>query len=155
MGKFNVRISALAGIFALNACYHQVVATGLPASETKVDKPWTATWIFGLVPATPIDVRSQCTNGVAYVDTQTTFLNGLVSGLTLGIFTPRAVSITCASRSTANGASQLDVATNDAAALGAVLARAQEMSQALGHGVYVIFPESLGDVVGASKGGTK
>ena len=106
------------------------------------------------MPATPIDVRTQCPNGVAFVDTQMTFLNGLVSGLTFGIFTPRAVSITCASRSAANGAAHLDVATNDAAALGTVLDRASEMSEKLGHGVYIVFPESLGTEATSSTGGT-
>ena len=82
---------------ASTACYHQVVNTGRPASTTVVDKPWVPTFIFGLVEAKPIDVRAQCPQGVAVVTTEQSFLNGLVGGLTLGIFTPQHVTVTCAS----------------------------------------------------------
>jgi hypothetical protein len=123
----------------LTGCYHQVVSTGLPAGETKVAKPWTATWVFGLVPATPIDVRAQCPNGVAEVDTQMTFLNGLVSGLTLGIFTPRSVTVTCSGAGSAsNAAARLDVATTGGGdALQVALESAAAMSAKLGAPVLV------------------
>ena len=85
------------GLVSLPACYHQVVLTGMSPGTTVVEKPWTATWLWGLVPATPIDVTQNCPSGIATVETKMTFLNGLVSGLTLGIFTPRDVKVTCAS----------------------------------------------------------
>jgi hypothetical protein len=62
-----------------------------------VSHPWTATWLWGLVPAEEINVTSECQNGVATVETQQSFVNGLVSALTLGIYAPRDVKITCAS----------------------------------------------------------
>lgn len=89
----------------LTACYHQVVDTGLPAGETRIARPWTSTFIYGLVPATPIDVRSQCPEGVAIVDTQMSFVNGLVAFVTLGIYTPLSVTVTCSGRGTALGPS--------------------------------------------------
>lgn len=104
----------------LTACYHQVVDTGLPAGETRIAKPWTSTFIFGLVPATPIDVRSQCPNGVAIVDTQMTFVNGLVSFITFGIYTPLSVTVTCSGRGAAVGPSspgiRADLGSPEAAA---------------------------------------
>lgn len=139
----------------MGGCYHQVVDTGLSPGAQKVEKPWTATWIFGIVPATPIDVRSTCRSGVAFVDTQMTFANGLVSALTLGIFTPRSVVITCAAQSSASGSLHLNVASSDAAALGDALVRAEEMSRTSGHGVYVSFPVSLGAEVEPSLGGAR
>ncbi len=81
----------------LSGCFHQVVNTGRPAGATKVEKPWTSTWIFGLVEAPPIDVRQQCSGGVAIIESKMTFVNGLASMLTLGIWTPLTVSVTCAS----------------------------------------------------------
>ena len=81
----------------LSGCFHQVVQTGRTPGTTVVKKPWTATWLWGIVPATPIDVTRDCPAGVATVETKQTFLNGLVSGLTIGIFTPRDVTVTCAS----------------------------------------------------------
>src|SRR3954468_5461074 len=80
----------------VSACFHQIVQTGRTPGPTVVEKPWVSTWIFGLVAAQPIDVRQQCPNGVATVDTQESFANGLVGALTLGIYTPQSVKITCA-----------------------------------------------------------
>jgi hypothetical protein len=94
------RLLTLAAVCLLaSACYHQVVQTGRTPGSTVVHKPWVPTWIFGLVPATPIDVTSQCPRGIATVETQMSFLNGLVGGLTFGIFTPHDVKITCATGS--------------------------------------------------------
>jgi hypothetical protein len=92
------QLAALGATVLLAGCYHQVVETGLPAGSTTITKGWHPTWIFGLVAATPIDVRSECPSGVAYASTRMTFANGLVGGLTFGIFTPHEVKITCASR---------------------------------------------------------
>lgn len=91
----------------LSGCFHQVVATGRPAGTTKVDKPWTSTWIFGLVEAPPIDVRQECTSGVAFIESKFSFMNGLLSMLTLGIWTPVHVTITCAS----GGRASIDAGT--------------------------------------------
>ena len=79
-------------------CYHQVFNTGLAPSNTIVVKAWHPTYIFGLVAAQPIDVRADCPGGVAIASTRMTFANGLVGGLTLGIFTPHEVKVVCASR---------------------------------------------------------
>jgi hypothetical protein len=62
----------------LAGCYHQVVRTGAPPGNVVIERPWTATYLFGLVPATAINTAAQCPNGVAVVETQQTFVNGLV-----------------------------------------------------------------------------
>lgn len=95
---------AVSAFVLTTGCYHQVVNTGLPASSTVVQRSFHPTWIFGLVQAQPIDVRQQCPNGIALAGTRMTFLNGLVGALTLGIFTPHEVTITCASGSGADAA---------------------------------------------------
>jgi hypothetical protein len=82
-------------VLALAGCFKQAVSTGLPPGTKVVDKPWTSTWIFGLIEAKPIDVRSDCPQGVATVLTQLTFMNWLGSVVTLGIWMPRSVTITC------------------------------------------------------------
>jgi len=79
------------------ACFHQVVTTGRTAGPTVIDKPWVSTWIFGLVAADPIETRQSCPTGVAIVTTETSFMNGLLGALTIGIWTPQHVTITCAS----------------------------------------------------------
>ncbi len=96
----HARIWASMSVFVLlstTACFHQVVRTGLAAGTTVISKPWVSTWMWGLVAAQPIDVRSECRgNGVAIIETQQSFANGLVGGLTLGIWSPQSVKVTCA-----------------------------------------------------------
>src|SRR5688572_716244 len=93
--KHSVSIAMTLGL-VLSGCFHQVVQTGRAPGTTVVEKPWTATWLWGIVPASPIDVTSNCPGGIATVETKQTFMNGLVGALTLGIFTPRDVKVTCA-----------------------------------------------------------
>ena len=76
-------IPALLLVVSSGACYHQVVQTGRAPSATVVDKPWVKTWLWGLVEADPIDARPQCGTGVAVIETETSFMNGLVGALTL------------------------------------------------------------------------
>jgi hypothetical protein len=91
--------STLVMVLVTSACFHQVVQTGRAPSQTIVDKPWVTTWLWGLVAAEPIDVRRECPSGTAIIETETSFMNGLASVVTLGIFTPQHVRVTCASRS--------------------------------------------------------
>jgi hypothetical protein len=93
------RSSALAAVAALltsTACYHAVVETGRPAGTTVVQKPWVNTFIWGLVAAQPIDVSTQCTGGIAKVETLLSVPNALATIVTLGLYTPRTATITCA-----------------------------------------------------------
>jgi hypothetical protein len=103
---------------AATGCYHQVVQTGRPAGSTTVDKPMVATWLWGLIPATELDVRAQCPTGVAVVETETSFMNGLLAVITLGIFTPQHVKVTCASGTAMlpRNAAEINVAENANAA---------------------------------------
>ena len=92
----------VAAALLLSGCYHQVVATGLSAGATTVDRMWTSTFIFGLVEAKPIDVREQCKSGVAFVDSKLEVLNWLGAAVTLGIWVPWHVTVTCASGGSAS-----------------------------------------------------
>jgi hypothetical protein len=90
------------------ACFHQVVQTGRVPGNTVVDKPWVATWVFGLVAAPEIDVRKECPSGAA-VTTEQSFVNGLVALVTIGIYTPQHVTITCATSSASLPAKFIEV----------------------------------------------
>ena len=46
-----------------------------------------------------VEVAAQCRYGVAKVKTQISFLNGLVGSLTLGIYSPMTIQVTCAQAS--------------------------------------------------------
>ena len=80
--------------FLVTGCYHQVVHTGATPANAVVKKT-AGIFFFGLTHA-EIDATADCPSGVAIIETQQTFLNGLVGVLTLGIYTPRTVTITCA-----------------------------------------------------------
>ena len=87
----------LALAVSTTACFHQSYQSGLTPSATVVEKPFVATWLWGLVPAKPVDVRQSCPSGVATVETEQSFVNGLVGVVTLGIYTPQRLRVTCAS----------------------------------------------------------
>jgi hypothetical protein len=121
---------AVAACVVLSGCYHQVVATGLAPGATIIKKPWTSTWIFGLVEAKPINVRQECPGGVAFVASKHTVPTWFASVLTIGIWTPVDVTVTCAGgRASLNpGMTQVPLgqSTTESVALAARLSRAQE-----------------------------
>ncbi len=124
------RGAVIAAIVLLaGACYRQVVQTGRTPSSTVIDNPWTHTFLWGIVPAKPIDVTAQCRSGIATVVTEQSFWNGLATVLTLGIWGPRHVTITCATGS-ALGRGALEVFALDESpeARSDALARAMEAS---------------------------
>jgi len=92
-----LRFLALAALaMSAPACYHITVLSGAPTTATTVDKPWQNSFVYGLVP--PAEMTSEkCPSGVAKVETERSFLNSLVAGLTWSLYTPMHVTITCAS----------------------------------------------------------
>ena len=85
--------------FLLAGCYHATIETGLaPGLGSKTVQMWKHSWIYGLVPPSVVEAQSECENGVAIVETQHSFANGLVGALTGGIYTPMTVMVTCATK---------------------------------------------------------
>lgn len=98
-----IRRSALCAVaFVLAGCYHAVIETGRPAGAETISIPWAHSFIYGLVPPKPVNAASTCPNGVSRVDTQHSFLNGLVAAITFGLYTPIQIDVTCASRGSAS-----------------------------------------------------
>ena len=91
----NFLIVVLFSLFLLAGCYHATIDTGLAPGHKTVEM-WKHSWIYGLVPPSVVEAQSECENGVAKVETQQSFLNGLVNVLTGGIYTPMTVIVTCA-----------------------------------------------------------
>jgi hypothetical protein len=93
-----IRIACLGALTALTAgCYHVTVLTGAPASSTVVDKQWQNSFVIGLVPPAELNVKDPCAGGVSKVETERSFLNGLVGAITYNIYTPIHTTVTCAS----------------------------------------------------------
>ncbi len=87
----------VATALALSGCYHATIETGLPPSPQTLENKWASGWIYGLVPPKTVETMQRCPNGVARVETQLSFANQLVNFLTLGIYTPMEIVVTCAS----------------------------------------------------------
>ncbi len=128
-----VRSVALASLcVALVACHHATIDTGLEPSLRTIHEPWANSWIAGLVPPNTVETAEKCASGVSRVETQRTFLNGLVGILTLGIYTPMEIKVTCAASSAAAMPDQADVSIGEGASLAEVqLAFMQAADQAV------------------------
>lgn len=89
--------AALGAMFLTSAaCYHTIVKTNLAPGTEVHHEGFVPAFIYGLVPAT-VDASSYCAGKKwAKVETQMSFLNGLVAGFTFQIFTPMDVTVTCA-----------------------------------------------------------
>ena len=94
--------AAILAAFALTGCYHAVIQTGRPESSDVISIKWANSFIFGLVPPPVVETASRCTNGVAKVETQHSFLNGLAAVVTFSLYTPMQIDVTCAARGTAS-----------------------------------------------------
>ena len=96
-----------------------------------------------MVPPSAIETAKKCPQGVAKVETQLSFLNQLVELLTLGIYSPMAIKVTCAQSGhafAAPGASEITVpssATPDER--NAAVQRAAELSLETGGPVFLRF----------------
>ncbi len=90
------RIMLLATFTFLPACWHATVETGLVPSTQVLEQKFASSWIYGLVPPKTVETASRCPEGVARVETQLSFLNQVVHILTLGIYTPMHIKVTCA-----------------------------------------------------------
>ena len=95
--------TTLAALFLLTAgCYHASIESGMKPGNDKIEKDWAAGWAWGLVGPEPIEAKSKCTSGLSKVETEHSFLNGLVGFLTLGIYTPMHLTVTCSGGPTAD-----------------------------------------------------
>lgn len=99
-----LRLSLAVGAALLSAACYRVTVTATPttasaasAAAPTVTRPWTHSFVYGLVPPQPIDVAPQCPGGnVQKVVTQHSFLNGLVSAITWQLYSPIQVDVWCA-----------------------------------------------------------
>jgi hypothetical protein len=134
-------LTALGLVALLGGCYHATVTTGATPSSEVIQKGSASGWVFGLIPPSTIETASKCANGVAQVETQLSFVNQLVRMLTLGIYTPMTIKVTCAAAAnaavTGTGTDLHVSATAPADEIRAVLIQAAEVSRSTGEPVVV------------------
>ena len=134
------RFVAFTVLLSPAACFHAIITTGAGESSTVVEKPWASSFVFGLVPPNPLDVSSQCKNGVAKVETQHSFLNGLVALLTLEIYTPMDIKVTCAGSGRHADAQSIKVPANASPSeRQGAMREAADLARTSGGPVYVKF----------------
>ena len=93
---------ALAALTCLASagCYKVTFIDPSATAAGEEKEKWSSFFLWGLVGEEQIDARDFCPNGnIARVQTGGNFLTGLVGFITLGIYAPRRVLITCASGS--------------------------------------------------------
>lgn len=138
----SLKLTVVAVLLALPACYHATIQTGLPAGSAVVEQSWAAGWLWGLVPPKPVMTMAQCPSGVSKVETQHSFLNMIVGGLTAGIFSPMSIKATCASGGRAAVPGEPEVKVGDSPTERQVIdafRRAADLSVETGGPVYVRF----------------
>jgi Bor protein len=137
------KVAAIGSLVILGACYHATIETGLSPSPQVIDNQWASSWVFGLVPPKTVETMAKCPDGVSKVETQLSFLNGLVGVLTFSIYTPMSIKVTCAASGHAAipaGAPTIQLGEHPtAAAVQDALARAAAQSVAAGTPVYLEF----------------
>lgn len=90
------KIAIVASAVLLSGCYHATVRTGINAGPERYHQSMAPGWVYGLVSPSTVDAEEHCGDrGVAIVETQHSFVNMLVGGLTFGIFTPMTITVTC------------------------------------------------------------
>lgn len=83
--------------FALAACSTQTFNMGRTGSAMPKTDNMQTFFVYGLGQNQTINAAEVCggANKVAKVESKMTFLNGLLGGLTFGIYTPRQAMVYC------------------------------------------------------------
>ena len=86
------------------ASYHAVVVTDIEPGPRKIEDKWADAYLSGLVAPDTVKAATKCgEGGVALVETRISFLNGLVTALTLGIYSPMEIIVTCGATTEGDG----------------------------------------------------
>ena len=91
------RAALVAALLASAGCYKATFIRDPDAVKGAEHDRWLDFWLWGLVNEHDIDVKQFCPDGrVAQVVTGGNFGTGIVSLVTIGIYSPRKVYVTCA-----------------------------------------------------------
>jgi hypothetical protein len=106
MRRRAILFAAVAWTIGITGCHKTTFYQDPRAFAGIHHEEWTDFFIFGLVGTEELDVREFCGNDeVAAVRTGSNFATGLVSVLTIGIYTPHKFYVTCAARAASAHAS--------------------------------------------------
>ena len=85
------------------SCYKaSAVDPKSPATSSSVDhSQWTHFFLYGAIGSYEHDIRELCPEGTSEVETGGNALTGLVSVVTIGLYMPRRINVTCSPPSSA------------------------------------------------------
>ena len=90
-----LKCAALVLGLAAAGCYRVAYETDLPAGGPV--RTQTATFFLGgLIGETTVDLQALCPNGVARWQNEASPVDTILTYVTVGIFTPRTITVTCA-----------------------------------------------------------
>ena len=94
----------------MSGCYKATFYKNASVVKGEEHEEWTDFFVFGAVGTEQVDVKKFCGNGeAAVVKTGGNVGTGLVGALTIGIYTPRKVYVTCAAKGPAQNARRLEL----------------------------------------------
>ncbi len=125
-------------MLSTGACYQYQFTIGEGAPTAPVEEEeWRSHWLWGLIsPDNNLELRDECSSENATIEAEQTFLNGLVSVLTGGIYSPTTVRVRCG-----DGTAWLDL---DEADVARIISAPEFVAW-----VDAVLPERLEDVIEA------
>lgn len=94
---------ALSSLLLGSGCYTTTLRNGRPAAPAQIafDERWHHGALLGIAELSgPYALSEACPNGWAEIETETSFLNGLLELVTGSIYSPQTVTVRCAQGST-------------------------------------------------------
>lgn len=108
--RFGIALAAGALLLSASGCYKATFYKNASVTKGEQHEEWTDFFVFGTVGTERIDVKKFCPTGdVAVVRTGGNVGTGLVGALTIGIYTPRKVYVTCAANGPSPSARRLEL----------------------------------------------
>jgi len=108
--RFGIALGAAALLLSASGCYKATFYKNATVTKGEEHEEWTDFFVFGTVGTERIDVKKFCPTGdVAVVRTGGNVGTGLVGALTIGIYTPRKVYVTCAAQGPSPSARRLEL----------------------------------------------
>ena len=93
--KLKILTVFLAVSVMLSSCYSYTVVVGKGAQGTQETTKWNNYILFGLAPVGVSDAKALAGGAEDYtVHTRQSFVNGLLSAITFGIYTPTTTTVT-------------------------------------------------------------
>lgn len=108
--RLGIALATGAVLLCASGCYKATFYKNATVTKGEEREQWSDFFVFGTVGTERIDVKQFCPTGdVAVVRTGGNFATGLVGVVTIGIYTPRKVYVTCAAHGPAPSARRLEL----------------------------------------------